>query len=472
MNFVDSDLNMSGMNRMVAKSATSFWGSIYDSAEGREYLASFTKVPPEEVVDKIWLTMAGTYIDWDVRERVINFNKNSDQYRIQLVEYSNLYNTAEDYMAGADRLNSDIASGRVPDILLISNDLPVQNYMHMGLFADLKPFVDKDEELDMADLIPNVVEAYSVDGEWYQLVPEFVIMTTIAKSSIVGTEPGWTLKEATDLVAGRPEESELFESMTRDSMLQYVMWMGSSQFVDWATGSCAFDGEAFIELLEYIKSLPAEIDYSTMEGRYDDFNDYLTPYRNGRILAMPMELYSLSTFNRMEKEYFGEQSTPIGFPTEEGNGSTLMPRKAFAMSAHSANQDGAWEFLRYYLTDEYQISEDNYYYGLPISMEAFNMRAEEATQRPFYLDENGEKVETDDYYMIDGQEVIVEPMTPERLEEIKNFIFSVNTTVEINDALLNIIQEEAAPYFEDQKSVQEVVDIIQSRAQIYVSENS
>jgi hypothetical protein len=38
--------------------------------------------------------------------------------------------------------------------------------------------------------------------------------------------------------------------------------------------------------------------------------------------------------------------------------------------------------------------------------------------------------------------------------------------------ILSIISEESQGYFEGQKSVSEVADVIQSRVQIYVSENS
>ncbi|MDE7043538.1 MAG: hypothetical protein K2O97_00695, partial [Acetatifactor sp.] len=41
-----------------------------------------------------------------------------------------------------------------------------------------------------------------------------------------------------------------------------------------------------------------------------------------------------------------------------------------------------------------------------------------------------------------------------------------------NDEILNIINEEAAAFFQGQKSVDEVTNIIQSRINIFVSENS
>jgi len=75
MNFVDSDLNIFSINNVNAVRAGNFWGVIYDSIENRIYCAGFTKVPPEEVIDKIGLTLAGSYIDWDVKNKVVIFNK-------------------------------------------------------------------------------------------------------------------------------------------------------------------------------------------------------------------------------------------------------------------------------------------------------------------------------------------------------------------------------------------------------------
>lgn len=48
---------------------------------------------------------------------------------------------------------------------------------------------------------------------------------------------------------------------------------------------------------------------------------------------------------------------------------------------------------------------------------------------------------------------------------------SFNRWKNISAIAINIITEEAAPYFAGQKNVNEVADIIQNRVQIYVNEN-
>ena len=88
-------------------------------------------------------------------------------------------------------------------------------------------------------------------------------------------------------------------------------------------------------------------------------------------------------FNYTEKGSFGEPITLIGFPSADQDGSVIMPTMQFAISAKSKNQEAAWQFLRYYLTEEYQEEAP----GFPLSMKVLEMRAKEAMDRPYYLDD-------------------------------------------------------------------------------------
>ena len=466
MNYVDSDLNIYSLYNVFALDVGRFWSMIYDSGETRNYFAQFTKVRPEDVVDKIGLVLAGSYIDWEIRNHVVKFNKSNDKYRISLVDYGNLYNTGDDWMAGVTRLNTDIATGRAPDILTITSDLPIGSYMAKGLFADFLPFIEKDAELNVNDLMPNVVEAYSMNGKLFRLAPQFGVGTVFAKTSLVGATPGWTLADVRALQARFPEAS-LFDMMARPTMMYYAMTYNSDKFVDWEKGLCHFNSDAFIHLLEFMKEFPEEIDYSVYD-RSDYWVDWESNYRMDRTLLMMSQLGNLRDYNRFVKGNFGEDVTMIGFPVEEGNGAALVTYQSFAMSARSKNLDGAWEFLRYYLSDEYQETST---WMFPISRKNFDKKAREAMERPYYLDMDGERVEYDDTYYLAGQEILITPLTEAERERIVDYILSVNSAGEYDDALVSIINEEAESFFAGQKTAREVVEIIQSRAQIYVNEN-
>ena len=100
----------------------------YDAEDGNA-LGRFTKVPPSEVKDKKTLVLACNGIDYDVRNNIVKFNKNNDEYRITIQDYAALYNTEDDYQAGLNRLNADIVSGKIPDILVIDDNMPVESYV-------------------------------------------------------------------------------------------------------------------------------------------------------------------------------------------------------------------------------------------------------------------------------------------------------------------------------------------------------
>ena len=68
-------------------------------------------------------------------------------------------------------------------------------------------------------------------------------------------------------------------------------------------------------------------------------------------------------------------------------------------------------------------------------------------------------------------EINIDPMTEQEAEEFVEELYTFSQPYKTDEALFDIIQEEAAAYFTGQKSAQDVASIIQSRAQLYVNEN-
>lgn len=465
MNFIDSDLNSSYIYNIIAISDKEFYGMTNDDYTGRTLFMKFTKVDPKDVVDKKILTLGCNGLNWDVRNQVVAFNKTNEKYRIQIKDYTQ-YITDEDYMAGLTRLNTDIASGNVPDILILDNNLPVGSYISKGLFEDLYPYMDKDEELDRAGYFSNVLKAYEVNGKLYQLIPSFTVFTVAAKTADVGDAAGWTLEELNAIMASKPEGTEVFTQETRGSILNYSIQMSGEQFIDWETGECRFNTDAFISLLEFLKQFPEQYD----DASYDDvfWRSYDALWREGKVLLKTSYLDSFSSYNYMKKGTFGEDITLVGFPSENKKGSSIMPGLDIVMSSKSKNKDGAWQFIRYFLSDEYQ---ETITYGWPLSLKRTDELAEKAKQKESYEDENGEIIEYDMTYYIGGMEIPITPMTQEEVDEVLGFIKTLDQPYSYDENLINIVSEEAAPYFSGQKRAEEVAEIIQSRVQIYVNEN-
>ena len=62
-------------------------------------------------------------------------------------------------------------------------------------------------------------------------------------------------------------------------------------------------------------------------------------------------------------------------------------------------------------------------------------------------------------------------MSDEEIQFVTDFLTSLSEASVYDTDLQTIVVEEAAAYFSGQKSAKEVAGVIQSRANIYVSEN-
>lgn len=464
MSFINSDLYISSFSCLVELDENTYIGVFYeDYSEGLK-AGRFTYVDPSDIPDKSVLVLAGTYVNSDIKKRVIEYNRNSDEYRIVVRSYDT-FNSYDDWQAGYSQLNNDVTTGNMPDIL-ITEGLPVENYVAKGLLEDVGSLIEKDEELSQTEFLQNIFDAFSVDGKLYYVIPSFSVQTMIGKSAVVGDRTSWTMAEMMELKNSLPEGTSMIGEMTRSGFFQTAMQFCGSDFVDVSTGKCNFDSQNFISMMEYAKTLPEELG----EDYYgeDYWDNYESQYRDERTILNRLNISNIRDINYSVNGYFGEDVSYIGFPTENGKGSFAMANECYAISSKSRNTDAAWEFLRYYLTDEYQSTIG---WGLPTQKKYFDANAEKGKERPWYTDEEGNKREYDDTFYMNGEEIILDPLSQEQIDEVVSFILSIDKCYYYNESIINIVNEEMDAYFTGQKSAQEVAKIIQNRAQIYVDEN-
>ncbi len=468
MDYLNSDLSIGNMQSFVEIDENRFIG-VYRGQDWRDLYASvFTKVAPEDVADKKVLTLAGLSISSDIREAVINYNRNNSEYKILLKDYyKDMYlNNYDDYMQALKdtitRMNNDITSGNMPDILLGTTELDLTSYAAKGLFADISKLIEEDEELDESDYLTNVFEAYKVDGKLYYVLPRFYVNTFLTNSDVVGKKNTLTLDELKALLAER-EDRVAFEYVTQEQFLNLMLTFNGTDFVDPAKGTCNFNSPEFISLLEFAKTLPTEINYDE-----DGEDDYYTRYTSGKYLMCQFHIGDFSNMSYYQNGLLGGKANYTGFPNQEDSTSVMSAYEAFAISQKSPNKDGAWAFLRQYLTKDYQETVKG---GLPVMTSVFEEKSKDCMSRPYWTDENGEKVEYDNTIWINNEEVIIPPLNQEQCDELVSFIKSVDKVSYSNQDIQNLVLEDAAAFFNGQKSAQEVATIIQSRVQIFVDEN-
>ena len=450
------------------------------------------RVDASEIKEKKVLTLACMYLDWDLRSMIVEYNKTNDEYRINVVDYSE-YATDDDYNAGVTKLTTEIISGSVPDIFLTSN-LPIDKYAAKGVIADLNTFMDGGNGLSRDYFVPQVMSALEKDGKLYELPTSFSVQTAYALSSIASQYDTWNVAAVQDAMTQLQEGATVFSNgWTKNTALSNCLSRNLSAFVDWTTGKCEFDSEAFQQLLAFCNSFPAEtsdgdgaIAYaSSADIAVDDamWESDATRITNGKQLMSTIGMYSFDSY--IWNVYaIRDKITFTGYPTEDGSGSSFELQMPMAISSVTKYPDAAWDFVCSIIKKMNTIDEDNYYYGFPISQAAFDAEMTDIMTEQYQLDENGEQVDWDgdgepdkairgSYETMENGETVykdVYALTQEDIDQILGVINSTRSVYDYDQEILDIITDEVAAYFAGDKDVQTTANMIQSRVNLYVQE--
>lgn len=468
--FLDCDVNSSYIRYFTVLEDGTVAGIEQDTSNGwpgTYSLMIMNQVDASTLPVKQEMTLACMYLDWDLRNEIIQFNRSHSDMRIVVKDYSE-YNTDDDYNAGLTKLNTEILSGIVPDILYVDQSVPLRQYAAKGILLDLWPLIDADSELSRDDLMTHFFDVLSIDGSLYQLTDCFNIVTAAGLTRVVGERNSWTLSEMLETLQTLEPGATIFgDGDTKEGILQTCVYRSLDQFIDWSnTGSpCSFDSQEFIDMLDFANSFPAEFDWENYD--WDNYVDETTRMLTGKQLLTQYYLSGFEQQRYLRAEYAGESLTFVGYPSTNGTGSYFTAYNGLAITTACRNPDVAWSFVRYLLTEEHQENS----WAFPTNRHVFEAMKETA-MKP--LDDGSEvgiaidakpvttsAPEADDYN---------KPLTEEDCQRIIDLYESCTTVFSSNDDVWKIIQEEAAPFFAGQKTAGETAKLIQNRVSLYVAE--
>ena len=450
------------------------------------------RIDASEVKEKTILTLACMGLDWSLRSKIVEYNKSNDQYRIQVVDYSE-YATDDDYNAGITKLTTEIISGSVPDLFLTSS-LPIDKYAAKGVVADLYTFMDGGSGLSRDYFVPQVLKAIEKDGKLYELPTKFSVETAYALSSIVDQYDTWNVAAVQDAMTQLQEGATVFSTgWTKSTALNNCLTRNLAAFVDWTTGKCTFDSEAFQQLLAFCNSFPDDsssddgIAYSSEAATVDTMDDPVWESDATRILS-GKQLMATTSFSSFEDYIYNiypvkDKVTFVGYPSESGEpGNSFYIQCPMAISSVTKYPDAAWDFVSTMIRQTNEDAESMY--AFPISQEAFDKKMTAVMTEQYQLDENGEQVDWDedgepDKMPIGSYEVVengestwqqVYALTQEDIDQILSVINSATGIVDYDDEILSIVSDEVSAYFAGDKDVQTTANMIQSRVNLYVQE--
>ena len=470
--WLDSDINGNSVRKFSQLEDGRVIAVIEDWENNDRGIALLTKKKAEEAPQKETITIATMGGSYSLQSKAVKFNKANSQYHISVKEYVNYDNFNENTWSDAlTNLNNDITSANCPDLIDLSA-VNIEQLTAKGVLEDLNPYLEKSGKLNKSDFVENILNAYTFNGALISIPVYFNVQTVVGAASRVGSESGWTLDELIALSNAHPD-AELFDRVSKQYILQTAMMFNGDSFIDWNTGECSFDSDAFKNILEFVNKFPDEIKWE--EG----MDSEPTRIQNGEVLLARSYIYDFNQL-QMYNEIFKGDYNCIGFPTVDGTGGhALSGGDAYAITAKSGHKDGAWEFLESILTEE---DNERYWNGFPTIKTRLDNMKKKAMEPDYILDENGEILKDEN-----GEPVISEGTSSVSYEDGWSYTYRKPTQEEIdkvvelmdnarpvsyngNDEITKIINEEAEGFFKGQKSVDEVVGIIQNRVKIYVGE--
>jgi len=436
-------------------------------------LALLTRIPDDELAQKMILTIASvnSISSLTLKKAVVMFNRQSDKYRVIIDDYS-IYNTNDDITRSSTFFNLDVISGFVHDMVFIdpSASIPLDSYIKKGMFADLYEFFDKDPDISRDYLLGCIRRNNETDGKLYLIPSYFTIYTLTGKPSLVGANENLTLEEIIKINNNLPPNTTLFTNCGRGDILKMVLYAGSNAYIDKKNAKCNFTDSSFIKMIEFVKTLPENIGNSWY---FLDIalEEEIERVRNENSYLLEFNLLKIESFINLKYIYGEEDYVIKGFPNDTGNGSIINNFNFFTINSKSPNKAGAWEFIKFYMSDEVQLFQTS----LPITNSAISYILDDYLTKYYYTNKN--------YINTMALQILDEPMEEWRIDSFDDFSFTKEDAVAIkrflndvpvvpkyDNTVFEIIYEEVNAFFAGAITAEQCAGYIQNRVQLYLHE--
>lgn len=443
--------------------------SVRNTAGGGEgEVAVLTKIRREDMPQKKVITYGCGFLNTLTNSQIVRFNKMNAEYQIEVKQYGD---DDMDMETRKGLLQRELVSGEAPDILDIGL-LPMEehyNLMEAGAFEDLSLYLDKDDRIKREDYLENILQVYEKEQKLYAIMPTFRLQGLAGKKSEMGEGEAWTVQDMIGYAGSLPEGTELIAGAGRMEILEILCQLNFQTFIDWESGECFFTGEEFTRLLEFASLLPEE-------AESQDWLTNMEQVRTGQAGLVEADLMSVSDFQTYEY-MLKEPVSIIGYPTSTGRGIMALPcASVFAINSSSPNKEEAWEFVSYMLEENQQqelgMSGTG---GIPIKRSVIDRIVKEQMEAEYEEDEEGNITEKSKFQWQNG-DLLIEyyAITEQEGVLFKKLLEAAGNSMETGEErqMLEIIKEESAAFFEGDKRVEEVTEIIQNRIRTLISEKS
>lgn len=454
-------------------------GTFIGDSPKDEELYRVSRRYASEIKERQTITVGVLDNDYYLKDFTQGFNRSQDTYKLEIITYPNsdgsYFGDPEGKNDALDNLKLAVVSNDAPDMLFMQGESDYHDtFLRLGskgVFCDLYEFIDNDAEVNRDTLLPNILTAMQhPNGSLYSFTRGFWVQTLAVKPEY-STKENWTMDDMIALYEGADDMKYYWS--TKQEMLQ--MLLTGTDFTDEMNGTCSFDSPEFIKMLEFCNRYPLET--TCPEKSYEDpdqearwmkwINDHYHRYIEDNDYLYHAVFSSLTggfaaSRYAYDKAELGGAMTLVGYPSDNGKGGRITADGEIAILSTCSDKAAAWEVLKAYIQNEIVVSE---YTGYSV----FNDVFEEELDMEMYILDFGERSDAE-YY--DNQGTHIYPLTQEERDGLEDYIRGCDTYMMLDEKVKNIIYEEAGMYFSGDRSVEDTAKMIQSRAEIYLSEQS
>ncbi|MDE6780055.1 MAG: ABC transporter substrate-binding protein [Ruminococcus sp.] len=479
VNWLDSDIKTNTVRGVIGLDDGDFIIYYNDYESNTNGFARLTKRSAEELANQTVITVGVMYSDQSVTSKITEFNKSHSDYRIKIADYSkyNEYDEKSEKMLNSaeKQLKMDIVSGEAPDMIITYDMKLISELYKKDIYTDLYTYLENDEELSKDDFMPNVLKACEFDGKLYSLTPSFSVASFACKTKFCDKE-NWTLDDMIETFHDNPDMEFLQYSNSKEEVFDMLATSADS-FIDYDKLECHFDSDEFKKILEFANEFPDESEQINWETATQDemeeyWNEQQTKCMDDKALLGNVNLYEFTGYSEAKHVTFNEDITIVGIPSDDGKGGRIVLNNSIAILASSPSKDACWEFMKEFFKEDTN-QRYRYSYGLPSLVSEFDKKAEESMSKPYWIDDDGNKVEYDNTYYVNNREITIPPLTKEEKDFIVDYIKNTDKVYRgYSEDILDILKEETTKYFKDECSAQQAIDKLQGRIDILINEQA
>lgn len=443
------------------------------SADQHEYIRILNKTRKNPHAGKEIIEIA-LPLDKGVSEylskAITEFNKTDNEYLIRVWNkydkgfnpFVNSFATFEEDDMKVYEMIQDLKSNEAPDIAIGIQ----KNYaMRDDIFMDLTGFLDQDI---MDKQYSNIIEACRLDGKLYFLPVTLEIEGLITNESLIKDDAvGITFEDFDKMVKEDLNGFSPYDYACTDTYNKSDFILSCIDTKSAIEGDTAdFETDQFRAATEYAKNnfeydtandFPADLmyDYSRSKGQccYANIDSFIS--------------YVLACYNSKDTYKI------IGTPSVDASGPRFKAIETVSVSSTTNVENGCRKFLNYLFSGAAFESAECEFKNIVTNKDIMNRNIDIVTEKnnrtyDRYLEDkkNGILTTPPEIELAYGDK----SATAEMKELFLSSLSSITTYYYEDHAIVTFLSEELAPYYVDQRSIDDVINILNDRVTKYIKE--